>query len=106
MLWRGVQAKLLASAGRIDEGAEMGREAVRLAHTSDDPTAQGNVLVDLAEVLPLADRPEETAAALEAAMQRFESKGNSASAARVMEQLDALGDQPVDRQDRGIGRIG
>ena len=106
MLWRGVQAKLLASAGRIDEGAEMGREAVRLAHTSDDPTAQGNVLVDLAEVLPLADRPEETAAALEAAMQRFESKGNSASAARVMEQLDALGDQPADRQDRGMGRIG
>ena len=80
-LWRGVRAKLLAREGRFDEGAAMAREAVRLAHTSDDPVAQGNALVALAEVSVLGDRRAEATSALGTAIARFEAKGSVASIA-------------------------
>jgi hypothetical protein len=109
-MWRGVRAKLLAHAGRFEEGAAIAREAVRLAHTSDDPTAQGNALLDLAEVLEGGGQPAEAAAPLMAAAARFEAKGNVVSAADARRRLErmgvpGLGAVPSD-QLRGMGRIG
>jgi Predicted ATPase len=89
-LWRGVRGKLLARAGQFDEGVTVAREAVRLAHNSDDPTAQGNALVDLAEVLTLGGRVSEAGAALGAAVARFEAKGNLASATRTRQRMDQI----------------
>jgi tetratricopeptide (TPR) repeat protein len=90
LLWRGVRGKLLARSGRYDEGVEVAREAVRLAHTSDDPTAQGNALADLAEVFVFGGQDSEASTTLDAAMARFESKGNLASAAEARRRLDRL----------------
>jgi class 3 adenylate cyclase/tetratricopeptide (TPR) repeat protein len=109
-MWRGVRAKLLARAGRFEEGAAIAREAVRLAHTSDDPTAQGNALLDLAEVLEGGGQTAEAAASLMAAAARFEAKGNVVSAADARRRLErigvpGLGAVPSD-QLRGMGRIG
>jgi len=70
LLWRGVRGKILARSGRFDDGLAMAREAVRLAHTSDDPTAQGNALADLAEVYMLGGQASEATTALDAAMAR------------------------------------
>ena len=109
-LWRGTRAKLLARAGDHDGAASMAREAVRMAYTSDDPTAQGNALLDLAEVLEGGDQPAEAAASLMAAADRFAAKGNVVSAADARRRLErigvpGLGAVPSD-QLRGMGRIG
>jgi class 3 adenylate cyclase len=80
-LWRAVRAKLLAREGRFDEGVATGREAVRLARTSDDPVGQGDTLLALAQTLALAGMSEESDAALSEALGAYELKGSSASAA-------------------------
>ena len=90
-LWRGIRGKLLARAGRIEEGVAASREAVRLAHTSDDPTAQGNALVDLAEVLVAGGQVSDAAATLAAAVGRFDAKGHVTAAAAGRRRLDRLG---------------
>jgi tetratricopeptide (TPR) repeat protein len=90
LLWRGVRGKLLARSARFDDGVEVAREAVRLAHTSDDPTAQGNALADLAEVFMLGGRGSEASTALDAAMARFESKGNLSAASEARRRLDQV----------------
>ncbi len=126
-LWRGTRGKLLARDGRWEEGATLAREAVRLAHTSDDPTAQGNALMDLAEVLEAGGQAAEAHAALVNAVARFEKKGNVVAAASAQGRLrEASGhvasgdgqaatpggplsqgpDTPGLDQVRGIGRIG
>jgi hypothetical protein len=126
-LWRSTRGKLLAREGQLDEGVQMVREAVRLAHTSDDPVAQGNALLDLAEVLEAAGQVVDARASIVAAAARFEAKGNLvsvATAAGRMAALDERGDvseAPVDvpvaslaigpeleglDQVRGMGRIG
>jgi hypothetical protein len=94
ILWRAVRGKLLARDGHIDEGSAMAREAVRLAHTSDDPTSQGNALVDLAEVLEAGAQFVEARAALAAATDRFEVKDNLAAAGVARERLAAMA-EPV-----------
>ena len=56
------------------------------------PTAQGNALIDLAEVLGASGQATEARAAVEAAIARFQAKGNTASAASARRQLEALRD--------------
>jgi tetratricopeptide (TPR) repeat protein len=97
-LFRQTRAKLLARAGRVDQGADLAREAVRLAHTSDDPTAQGNALMDLAEVLSAAGLTAEAEATLVEAAARFEAKGNTAADALASARLrESGGTQPSGR---------
>ncbi len=93
-LWRGTRAKLLARDGQHAEAAAMGREAVRLATTSDDPVAQGNALLDLAEVLEAGGEPAEAASSLVAALARFEGKGDIVSTATVRQRIEALAVSP------------
>jgi len=100
-LWRGTQSKLLARSGQLDLAGEVAREAVRLAHTSDDPVAQGNALLDLAEVLRAAGQVTESEASVAAAVARFEAKGNvvAATAARRRLAQDGAG-RPAKRPVR------
>jgi class 3 adenylate cyclase len=100
-LFRGTRAKILARAGLVDQGAELAREAVRLAHTSDDPTAQGNALLDLAEVLNTAGQVTEVEATLAAAAARFEAKGNAAAGALAHAQLQRVNPLPPDVNGSG-----
>ena len=53
---------------------------------------QGDAYADLAEVLLLAGKPDEAAAALEQALERYERKGNLVSAQRARARLAELQD--------------
>jgi len=85
--WRGVRAKLLAGE-RWDEAHALAIEAVRLAERTDFLTIHADALVDLAEVVREGGRTDEADAALAAALELYQRKGDVASAARVRAESD------------------
>jgi class 3 adenylate cyclase/tetratricopeptide (TPR) repeat protein len=74
VLWRGASAMLLAQGGDVEEGEVLAKEAVGLALQTDRVDIQGDSLMDLAEVLRLAGRFDEAAAAVRDALGRYEEK--------------------------------
>jgi hypothetical protein len=58
-------------------------EAVRLLDTTDFLNARGRARCDLAEVLVLADRPDEAGPIFEEAARLFEQMGNLVSGERA-----------------------
>jgi hypothetical protein len=54
---------------------------------SDELDSEGNALLDLAEVLILADRQEEATGRPGEALERFKTKGDPLSGRRAIEQL-------------------
>ena len=89
-LWRQAQALVEASRGRLAEAESLAREAVAITQETDMLNWQGNALCDLAEVLTVARRDHDAAAALEQALKRYERKRNVAMAAQVRARLSAL----------------
>ena len=87
MLWRQVRAKVLARRGEHAEAERLAREAVAIGDETDMLDAQGDAYADLAEVLLLAGKRDEAAAALEQALERYERKGNVVMAARTRDRL-------------------
>jgi hypothetical protein len=87
---RGLRAKLLARAGRIAEAEAAARDALEMAEESDYLQMRADALMDLAEVLEIAQRPDDAAASVAAALQLYEEKGSTALAARARSRLDAL----------------
>jgi hypothetical protein len=81
--WRRVRAKLLARAGRFDEADRLAREAVALAATTDFVDVRAQAHADLGEVLRLAGRGDESAAARAEAIALYEHKGNRVAAAQL-----------------------
>ena len=90
MLWRPVRAKVLARRGEHSEAERLARETLAIGEATDDLNGQGDTYADLAEVLLLAGKPAEAAAALEQALERYERKGNLASAQRTQARLAEL----------------
>jgi tetratricopeptide (TPR) repeat protein len=90
ILARQVRAKVLARRGQHAEGEKVAREALALADATDGLIFQGDSLRDLAEVLELAGRSDETTMALREALERYERKGALAPAERIRERLAAL----------------
>jgi class 3 adenylate cyclase len=90
MLSRQVKAKVLARRGHLAEGEAVAREAVALAEETDMLESQGWAWADLAEVLSLAERTQEAAAALEEALARYERKGNVLISERMRVRLADL----------------
>ena len=88
--WRALRAKAFAREGRHEEAERLAREATALADATDALSQHGNVLLALAEVLRLNDRPTEAAAAIEQAIQLFGTKGNVAAGDRARSQLGEL----------------
>jgi class 3 adenylate cyclase/tetratricopeptide (TPR) repeat protein len=84
-LCRGVRAKLVAQDGQLDEAEAVAREAVELTRRSDDPIGQAGALMDLAQVLRMADRQPDAAAVAHEAATLFERKGNTVSLAATHE---------------------
>ena len=84
--WRRVRAKAWARLGKSDEAVGLATEAADLARTTDDLDKLGRTLMDLAEVLLLAGRPEDALATANEAVEAFDRKGNVmlASAAREL----------------------
>ena len=76
MLWRSSRAKILARQGSLEQAEALAREAVEIGETTDLLNTRADTLVDLAEVLSLADRPAEAVAALDEAAVLYERKGN------------------------------
>ena len=79
-------AKLLARNGDFRNAESLAEEAVRIAARTDALSDHGAVLLDLAEVFRLAERPAEATDRVEEALLLFERKGNrvSTEAARAM----------------------
>ena len=57
VIWRGVQAKILAREGRCEEAEALAREAVALVEPTDLLSHHGDAMLDLAEVLRTCDSP-------------------------------------------------
>jgi tetratricopeptide (TPR) repeat protein len=89
--WRRVRAKLLARRAHLEEAERLAHEAVALAAGTDHLDLRADAIADLAEVLRLAGRPEESAAGLEQAIGLYEQKGNVAAAKRLR---GSLGEPP------------
>jgi predicted ATPase/class 3 adenylate cyclase len=89
-LWRCVLGKVLARTGDVEQGLVLVTEANDMARAADFIDDRGTMLVDLAEIHELGGRPDEAAAALEEALQMFETKGNVVSAGRTRERLARL----------------
>ena len=90
MLWRQVRAKVLARRGEHAGAERLAREAVAIGEETDMLDTQGDTHADLAEVLLLAGKPDEAAAAFEQALERYERKGNLVSAQRAQTRLAEL----------------
>ena len=88
MLWRQARGKVLARRGELDEGERLAREAVALAAETDMLNAHADALLDLAEVLTLAD--QDARAELEQALALYERKGNLVMAERTRSRLAEL----------------
>jgi tetratricopeptide (TPR) repeat protein len=78
--WRRTRSKLLARAGALREAEALAREAERIAARTDALSDHGAVLLDVAEVLRLADRPTDAAQRIDEALVLFERKGNRVAA--------------------------
>jgi tetratricopeptide (TPR) repeat protein len=87
---RGVPARLLARRGEFEEAEKLAREGVAIAAASEFVVLHADVLLDLAEVLELAGRPEEARTAAAEAVSIYERKGNVA-AARTAQSLVSAG---------------
>ena len=82
-LWRQVRAKTLARRGHVEDAEQLARDAVALAEPTDALDMRADGLVDLAEVLHLIGRTDETTGVLEGAVRLYEQKGDVVSAARA-----------------------
>jgi len=91
VLLRGVHAMILARANEHAEAETMARSAVQMSESADAPEAQGNALLDLAEVLSMAGDREGAARALTQAIGKFEQKGMLVPAERTQRRLASLG---------------
>ena len=87
MLWRQVNAKVLARRGEHPEAEQLARNAVAISEQTDMIDAQGDAYKDLATVLELTGKPAEAAAALEQAIVRYERKGNIVATERARTRL-------------------
>jgi class 3 adenylate cyclase/predicted ATPase len=83
MLWRRIRAKVCARRGDHAEAERLAREAVAICDATEMLDAQGDVYLDVAEVLLLGGRSNEAAEVLEHALVRYERKGNIVMAARA-----------------------
>jgi class 3 adenylate cyclase len=76
MLWRQVQAKILARRDEPDEAERLAVEAIAVGAETDMLSSLGDAYSDLAEVLTLADRTSDAHAALQQALALYERKGD------------------------------
>jgi tetratricopeptide (TPR) repeat protein len=82
-LWRTAKARVIADRRGSREAERLAREAVRLV-PAELPNLQGDLLIDLAEVLRKGGNSESATQAVAEAIELFERKGNLVSAARAL----------------------
>jgi class 3 adenylate cyclase/tetratricopeptide (TPR) repeat protein len=87
MLWRQVKAKVLARRGEHAEAERLAREALAIGEETDLLNSVAEAYGDLGEVLALAGRADEAAAASAEALARYERKENLVMAERTRVRL-------------------
>jgi DNA-binding SARP family transcriptional activator/tetratricopeptide (TPR) repeat protein len=85
VIWRGVQAKILARAERHEEAERLAREGVALVERTDLLNHHGDALLELAAVLRLGGREPEAEAAVRAGRELHERKGNLVATSHPLE---------------------
>jgi DNA-binding SARP family transcriptional activator len=85
VLWRGALAKALARRCDFGDAEPLARQAVSLVEPTEALNAHADALIDLAEVLELADRSSEAATLAGLALRLYKQKGNIVSAERAAE---------------------
>jgi len=88
--WRAAMAKVLAIRGALDEAERLARAAVEIADRTDYISFRGDGWMRLSEVLRMAGRTDEAAAAVREALGLYERKGNIVSAERAHGELADL----------------
>jgi tetratricopeptide (TPR) repeat protein len=88
--WRATQAKLHARRGQFEQAETLGREAVRLAESTDELNLRGDAAMSLAEVLRAAGASDEAATAVGEALKLYDTKGNVVSAQRARAMLEEV----------------
>jgi tetratricopeptide (TPR) repeat protein len=89
-IWRQALALVEAASDNRAIAERLAREAVAIVGRSDALNIQGDAFRDLAEVLAVAGRIDESINALEQALDRHQSKKNLALVAQVQPRLEAL----------------
>jgi DNA-binding SARP family transcriptional activator len=89
-LARALEAKTLGRMERFDAAEDRARQAVALAGATDALSQHAGVLLDLAEVLRLGNRPADAAATIEGAVRLFDHKGDVAGARAARASLREL----------------
>jgi hypothetical protein len=87
MKWRSLLAKISAREGRRDEALRLAADAASIGATTGYLDWYAGVLVDVAEVMALADRPQDAITSLRQAEALYLRKGNAVSADAVKEKL-------------------
>jgi class 3 adenylate cyclase/tetratricopeptide (TPR) repeat protein len=96
-LGRQVQSRIDAHRGEHAQAERLAREAIAFVEETDALTWQGDAYWDLAEVLCAAGRADESAAAFEQAVERYERKQNLAMVGQLTPKLEKL------RASAGVG---
>ena len=86
-LARQVSAKVMANRGQHAKAERLAGEAVRLVGETDLLNVHADAYSDLADILSLAGKTREAAAALEEALERYARKGNLVMADRTRTRL-------------------
>jgi tetratricopeptide (TPR) repeat protein len=102
VMWRGVRAKLLARAGAHAAALALAHEGLSLIERTDLLTHHGDALLDLADVLRIAERGDEANAAAHEALGLYERKGNLVSAGRARSRLAPRGDDSKEVDDAAL----
>jgi class 3 adenylate cyclase/tetratricopeptide (TPR) repeat protein len=89
-LWRSMRAKVLAVEGQIDEAESLAREAIEIIRASEEPEAQAEASLILAEILDRAGRASEAEVAGREALELFVAKGNVVAAERTRVFLEEI----------------
>ncbi len=82
-VWRGVEAKVLARRGRVEEAETLARAGVALLAPTDLLSHRGDAMLDLAEILRATSGRPMYLASLGAALVEYEHKVNAVGAGRV-----------------------
>jgi class 3 adenylate cyclase len=90
IVWRQVQAVVLARRDQTAEAEELVRSAVAMSEQSEQLNSRALAMADLGEVLALAGRPDDAAEAMAQAQELWERKGNHVSARRAQARAEKL----------------
>jgi tetratricopeptide (TPR) repeat protein len=91
VLGRAAQARVLSAQGRHDEAISLAREAMEMFADAQMSSSQGDVCMELAEVLRAAGRPAEAAEAARSGLGHYERKRSVPSTKAARAFLASLG---------------